>query len=168
MLRGFKAQVVILLTILILVITGLVLHFIQFKFTSVTTVGLIALGLIIWRLFYIIDKTNHEIAGFLMNIQYNDYATSYTETESLGQSYQKLHGAFNLITKKFRDIRVEKEAQYQYLQAIVENVDTGLMVIATRLKPNKECVKALDTLALYYNRFNPKEPKTRRQVTTRR
>lgn len=38
------------------------------------------------------------------------------------------------------------------------NVDTGLMVIATRLKPNKECVKALDTLALYYKRFNPEQP----------
>ncbi|MCB0707647.1 MAG: GHKL domain-containing protein, partial [Saprospiraceae bacterium] len=42
-------------------------------------------------------------------------------------SYQHLHSAFNLVTEKFRDIRFEKEAQFQYLQAIVENVDTGLI-----------------------------------------
>lgn len=34
-----------------------------------------------------------------------------------------MSSAFNLITGKFRSIRQEKEAQHQYLQAIVEQVE---------------------------------------------
>ena len=68
-----------------------------------------------------------EVATFLDNIKYNDYAVSYTEKDTIGDSFKNLHGAFNLVNKKFRDIRSEKEAQFQYLRAIVENVDTGLI-----------------------------------------
>ena len=89
---------------------------------------LIPFGIImIYNLFRLIDKTNMEVATFLDNIKYNDYAVSYTERDSISDSFRNLHGAFNLVNKKFRDIRSEKEAQFQYLSAIVENVDTGLI-----------------------------------------
>lgn len=77
-------------------------------------------------LFRLVDKTNSEIASFLLNIKYDDYTATYT-TQEPDQSFGKLYGAFNVITDKFRDIRLEKEAQFQYLQAIVEHVDTGLV-----------------------------------------
>lgn len=83
--------------------------------------------ILIVRIFRIVDKTNTEIATFLTNIKYNDYAVNFTENPSHADSYLQLHGAFNLVTEKFRNIRSEKEAQFQYLQTIVENVDTGLL-----------------------------------------
>lgn len=82
---------------------------------------------LIWQLFSLVDKTNQEVASFLANIKYNDYAAHFTESKSIGDSYQTLHKSFNLVTEKFRDIRSEKEVQFQYLQAIVEHVDTGLI-----------------------------------------
>jgi len=79
------------------------------------------------QLFRRIDQTNKEVADFLANIKYDDYAATFSESKALSDSYQNLHKSFNLVTKKFRDIRSEKEAQFQYLQAIVEQVDTGLI-----------------------------------------
>lgn len=87
--------------------------------------GLGVVGSVI-SLFRLVDKTNSEIASFLLNIKYDDYTATYT-TQEPDQSFGKLYGAFNVITDKFRDIRMEKEAQFQYLQAIVEHVDTGLV-----------------------------------------
>ncbi|MEO1435274.1 MAG: ATP-binding protein [Bacteroidota bacterium] len=85
------------------------------------------LGILVYQLYQLIDKTNTQVANFLANIKYNDYEAHFTESKSIGDSYRDLHSAFNLVTEKFRDIRSEKELQFQYLQAIVEHVDTGLI-----------------------------------------
>ena len=87
--------------------------------------GMGALGAMV-SLFYLVERTNTEIASFLLNIKYDDYTATYS-TQAPDEGFKKLYGAFNVITDKFRDIRQEKEAQFQYLQAIVEHVDTGLI-----------------------------------------
>lgn len=87
----------------------------------------IAIAIILYYLFQTIDRTNKEIADFLLNIKYDDYAVTYTQQKQETESFVELHGAFNVINEKFRDIRSQKEAQFQYLQAIVENVDAGLI-----------------------------------------
>ncbi|MBX2817900.1 MAG: ATP-binding protein [Saprospiraceae bacterium] len=86
----------------------------------------ILIGLL-WAFFRFVDKTNQEVATFLTNIKYDDFAVNFSESTTSGQSFQRLHGAFNMVNEKFRDIRSQKEAQFQYLQSIIENVDTGLI-----------------------------------------
>ncbi len=78
------------------------------------------------NLFKVVTKTNQELADFLMNIKYEDFSATYSlKHHTLDE--QALRQSFNIITDKFRSIRREKERQYQYLQAIIENVDTGLI-----------------------------------------
>ncbi len=127
MLEHFKIRTVGLVTLIMLSITAMIYTFLNHGFTIYLILLFPVAVILIWRLFVLIDKTNTEVASFLSNIKYNDYAASFPEKKSIGDSYQTLHGAFNLVTEKFRDIRSEKEAQFQYLQAIVENVDTGLI-----------------------------------------
>ena len=127
MFKNFKIQILIYLAAILLVIigSGFALFLVDTKIYLFFLVPiLIAL---IWQLFSLIDKTNEEVASFLASIKYNDYAVRFTESKSIGDSYQTLHKSFNLVTEKFRDIRSEKEVQFQYLQAIVEHVDTGLI-----------------------------------------
>ncbi len=127
MLEHFKIRTLLLVTLIILIITAIIYTILKHGFNTYLVILIPLLAIFIWRLFSLIDKTNQEVASFLANIKYNDYAASFPEKKSVGDSYQTLHGAFNLVTEKFRDIRSEKEAQFQYLQAIVENVDTGLI-----------------------------------------
>ncbi|MBK8506482.1 MAG: hypothetical protein IPL46_32370 [Saprospiraceae bacterium] len=61
-----------------------------------------------------------------MSIKYDDFETNFNRSNS-EISEKELFGAFNLISNKFRDIRLEKEIQFQYFQTLVENVDTGLI-----------------------------------------
>ena len=81
---------------------------------------------VVWSLFRLVNKTNRQLAGFLMSIKYDDFATTYASREDEG-SEKELYGAFNLISGKFRDIRLEKEIQFQYFQSLVEQVETGLI-----------------------------------------
>ncbi|MDH3648678.1 MAG: ATP-binding protein [Saprospiraceae bacterium] len=127
MFRQFRTKIFVLLFAILIILLFIVYGLVK-NGVSVLLVALIpALTALVWNLFHLVDKTNTEIATFLANIKYNDYAVNFSETKAQDESYQKLHGAFNLVTKKFRDIRSEKEAQFQYLQTIVENVDTGLI-----------------------------------------
>lgn len=127
MLEHFKIKTIGLISVITVIITAVIYSFFQAGFNVYIVVLIPILIVLVWRLFVLIDKTNTEVASFLANIKYNDYAASFPEKKSIGDSYQRLHGAFNLVTEKFRDIRSEKEAQFQYLQAIVENVDSGLI-----------------------------------------
>ena len=65
---------------------------------------------------------------FLMGIQYEDFSATYSGYHK-GTSFGKLYEAFNLITTKFRNIKAEKVANHQYLQTIIEHVNTGLLCI---------------------------------------
>ena len=78
------------------------------------------------NLFKLVTKTNQELADFLMNIKYEDFSATYSLSHKTLDE-KALRQAFNLITDKFRSIRLENERQYQYLQAIIEHVDTGLI-----------------------------------------
>ncbi|MCB9283287.1 MAG: hypothetical protein H6563_04370 [Lewinellaceae bacterium] len=126
MLSTFKLRILVHLAAII----GMVFAGVYFGwekgnlFLSAAFVGLVSLLLV--SLFALINATNKKLASFLLNIKYDDYEAHYS-SQSGENSQKELSSAFNLITGKFRSIRQEKEAQYQFLQAIVENVDTGLI-----------------------------------------
>jgi nitrogen fixation/metabolism regulation signal transduction histidine kinase len=81
---------------------------------------------LLYSLFSLVNQTNKKLTEFLLNIRYDDYEAHYS-SESGEITQKALSGAFNVITDKFRHMRQEKEAQYHFLNNIVENVDTGLI-----------------------------------------
>ncbi len=88
---------------------------------------LLAAGFVtVLSLFNIVNKTNRSLANFLMSIKYDDFETNYSK-KNQEDSERALFGAYNLINTKFRNIRLEKEIQFQYFQTLVEKVETGLI-----------------------------------------
>lgn len=126
MMRLFKTKILLHILLIALLLGAVLYGIYRPGFAGLSILA--ALGVIgtVMNLFRLVDKTNSEIASFLLNIKYDDYTATYSAQEH-DESFDKLYGAFNVITDKFRDIRQEKEAQFQYLQAIVEHVDTGLI-----------------------------------------
>jgi nitrogen fixation/metabolism regulation signal transduction histidine kinase len=59
-------------------------------------------------------------------VQYNDFTTT-TSARHKGESFDELYQSFNMVNRKFQDIRAEKEANHQFLQSIVEHIDIGLL-----------------------------------------
>ncbi|MDA3616727.1 sensor histidine kinase [Polluticaenibacter yanchengensis] len=72
-------------------------------------------------------KTQDELAQFLHALQYRDF-TRHFDINKAGAEVKYLRQSFNEINFTIKAISREKETQYQYLQKMLEFVDTGILL----------------------------------------
>jgi signal transduction histidine kinase len=72
------------------------------------------------------NRALDEWAGFVESIHYRDFSR-YFETSRAPVDLRMLRKGFNEINTTFKVLSKEKETQYQYLQKILELVDTGIL-----------------------------------------
>ena len=70
-------------------------------------------------------KTQDELNQFVEAVHYRDFSR-YFDVKHASVDIQPLRKGFNEINSTFKVISKEKETQYQYLQKILELVDTGI------------------------------------------
>ncbi|GAB2972687.1 sensor histidine kinase [Mucilaginibacter puniceus] len=90
---------------------------------------LIVLPLIIFELIDMIrfnKKAQQEISQFVESVHYRDFSRHFDVGKAPGE-LKELRKGFNDINSTFKLISREKETQYQYLQKILELVDTGII-----------------------------------------
>ncbi|MBS1947246.1 MAG: ATP-binding protein [Bacteroidetes bacterium] len=71
-------------------------------------------------------KAQDEVQQFVESVHYRDFSR-YFDVKRAPVELQPLRKGFNEINTTFKDISREKETQYQYLQKILELVDTGIL-----------------------------------------
>ena len=71
-------------------------------------------------------KTYDEVNQFVEAVHYRDFSR-YFDVKHASADIQPLRKGFNEINSTFKVISKEKETQYQYLQKILELVDTGIL-----------------------------------------
>src|SRR5689334_17624211 len=90
---------------------------------------LLIIPVIIYQLvdFYRFNKKAHdELDQFVESIYYRDFSRSF-DVKHAPVEIQPIRQGFNEINATFKVISREKETQYQYLQKILEVVDTGII-----------------------------------------
>lgn len=73
-----------------------------------------------------LNKSNEEIKSFFDSIKYDDLDQSFT-TMGNSEAANRLNEEFNKVIDQFKDIRREKEADFQYMRNIVQHVGIGLI-----------------------------------------
>ena len=71
-------------------------------------------------------KAQHEVEQFVESIHYRDFSR-YFDVKEAPIELQSLRQGFNEINSTFKLISRERETQYQYLQKILELVNTGIL-----------------------------------------
>ena len=71
-------------------------------------------------------KTQKELNQFVESVQYRDFSRHF-DVKHAPVELQPLRKGFNQINNTFKDISKEKETSFQYLQKILELVDTGIL-----------------------------------------
>lgn len=71
-------------------------------------------------------KTQEELQQFVEAVHYRDFSRHFNVRQAPAE-VQPLRQGFNEINSAFKLISNEKETQYQYLQKILELVDTGII-----------------------------------------
>lgn len=78
------------------------------------------------ELYHFQKKANAEIDQFVESVHYRDFSRNF-DVKHAPADLQPLRKGFNEINSTFKIISKEKETQYQYLQKILELVDTGIL-----------------------------------------
>ena len=71
-------------------------------------------------------KAHEELNQFVESVHYRDFSRNF-DVKHAPIELQPLRKGFNEINSTFKIISKEKETQYQYLQKILELVDTGIL-----------------------------------------
>ncbi|RJE70507.1 PAS domain-containing sensor histidine kinase [Reichenbachiella sp. MSK19-1] len=124
--NNFRFTIGVRVGLVLLTCIFLVNSFYTDSYTLTKLLLLIALVVQGYSLAKYLDKSNIEFTNFLNSIKYDDFTQTYS-TKRTGTSQDELYERFNMVIQKFREIRAEKEAQYQYLRTIVQHVGIGII-----------------------------------------
>jgi two-component system, NtrC family, nitrogen regulation sensor histidine kinase NtrY len=79
-----------------------------------------------YNLYEFLKKSQFEVSQFVEGVQYRDFSRHF-DVKHAPAEVQSLRKGFNDINSAFKVISLERETQYQYLQKILELVDTGIL-----------------------------------------
>lgn len=80
----------------------------------------------IYTLIRFVEKTNRDFTRFLSSIEYSDFTQNIT-TGMKGTSFDELNDSFDKVVSRFRQISLEKEENFRYLQTIVQHIGVGII-----------------------------------------
>jgi two-component system, NtrC family, nitrogen regulation sensor histidine kinase NtrY len=116
-----------LASVLLLVFSIFLFCFLQIKYDYWYTYFIVFV--IIYQvneLYLMLKKTQDELEDFVESVQYRDFTKQFNIQQSPTE-LRTLRKGFNEINATFKLISREKEAQFQYLQKVLEIVDTGII-----------------------------------------
>ena len=116
--KRFRLQCLIRVFILVLSIGASFLVVAKTRLYAVyILLGLAVIYQIVSLVIYV-EKTNRELARFLLALRYHDFSQTFKD-EKLGRSFDRLRQAFNEIMDNFRKIRMEKMIPISGISLIV-------------------------------------------------
>jgi two-component system, NtrC family, nitrogen regulation sensor histidine kinase NtrY len=118
--RLFLRIAVLAVSIFVCVYVGL--HF-KAIYTALLTVFCIYQMIQLYRN---IMRMQREVQDFVQSIGYKDF-TKHFNIQKAPKDLRQLREGFNAINTSFKDMSREKELQYQYLQKILEIINTGIV-----------------------------------------
>jgi len=119
----------LLLRVLFLFVTLLATCFIVLSGSTWYLYLAITIPLLVYEIIIMIRfqrKAQDEVNQFVESIQYRDFSRHF-DVRRAPAELQPLRKGFNDINSTFKNITRERETQYQYLQKILELVDTGIL-----------------------------------------
>jgi two-component system, NtrC family, nitrogen regulation sensor histidine kinase NtrY len=111
----------------LLVITLLAIAFLILKGLYIYLMIAIPIALyVIYNMYHMLKKAQDEVSEFVEAIHYRDFSRNFNVRQAPAE-LQPLRQGFNEINTTFRTISKEKEVHFQYLQQILELIDTGII-----------------------------------------
>jgi len=127
--KQYEWKLVIRLILLLATLTGLAFLIVH-KYFSPLILLVPAIILQVMEIFRFLKKTQDEVSDFVESVHYRDFSRHF-DVQHAPAEIQPLRKGFNEINSTIKVISRERETQYQYLQKILELVDTGILSYET-------------------------------------
>jgi len=159
--KRFIAGVILRLTLLVLSLGSLVYIALSHQWVVSSIVLVVFTTAILFELFKFVTKTNKDLAKFIDAINFKDYSVSFSSYK-LGTAFDELHDSFRKTLQLFRELKLEKEAHYQYMLQLVKHVNVGIIAVDENDKLvlyNNQAAALLELPNLvYWERYREKVP----------
>ena len=100
----------------------------------------------IYELIYYVNKTNRSLSFFLDTLKDKNFSSG-SNIELVDESFKSLNQSFKDIARTISDSKLEKEAQFQLLNLIVNKIQTGILLFQKQSEKirliNKEAIQLL-------------------------
>lgn len=122
---SFQWDILLRVVLLLLVITATAFLF-AYHFFIYAILLLPVIGYQVYDFYRFHKVAETEVRDFVESIHYRDFSRNFN-VKNAPHELQPLRKGFNDINSTFKLITREKETQFQYLQKILELVDTGIL-----------------------------------------
>jgi two-component system, NtrC family, nitrogen regulation sensor histidine kinase NtrY len=75
-----------------------------------------------------VEQTSRELTSFLSFVAYHDFSTPVANPKK-GPVFAQLRAAYRVLSTEFRRLNVQKAANHQYLEAVIEHVGVALVCL---------------------------------------
>ncbi len=138
----------------------------QHLLAGLLAVAAVAAAGSLWRL---VHDTNRRLTRFLESVRFSDFAIRFSPATGKGEDFEALNSEFNEVLGAFRQTRAEKEANLVFLNALVQNLATGVLVFDGRdslLHSNSAAFQLLGTYRLRHLGELPPEHRPLREFVS--
>ncbi len=125
--KNFRFQIISRALLLLAAITLLVWcflneHYLRGIYASAAVIAIIVE--FIWH----VDRFNRDVNSFLVSLMQRDFTTHF-QSRGRSKSFDELYETLNRISGVFKAISAEKEAQYRFLEMLVEHLRVGILSV---------------------------------------
>ncbi len=106
-----------------------------------------------FNLFNYATTLNKKLSRIFDSIQYQDFAITFKSDNAKGDSFATLNNSLNAVIKSFNQVRAEREATLHFIQAIIQQINVGILSYNTEGKielVNQAANKLLSIYKLSY------------------
>lgn len=123
---NFRINIVARVLVLVLLVAGLEYCLSRTEWVVTPVIITAAIVMAVAELISHIEKTNREFTNFLHSIKDADF-TIYNTSDKRGKTFSDFKAALNIITGELQHIKIEKEAQFIFLQSVVEHLSIAIL-----------------------------------------
>jgi two-component system, NtrC family, nitrogen regulation sensor histidine kinase NtrY len=81
------------------------------------------------ELIYFVNHTNRELARLFFAVKHGDFSITFKQ-RPLGRSFKDLQQSMSEIIDAYKRVKIEREAQFQFLQVLITQLRVGIISIA--------------------------------------
>jgi two-component system, NtrC family, nitrogen regulation sensor histidine kinase NtrY len=147
--KRFNFLVVFRLALIIgnVILIGIILGDKRLFFNQIILGSILVIQII--ELIRFVNHTNRELTRFFLAIRHSDFSITFRQAE-LGKSFKELQQSMVDVIDAYKQVKIEKEGQFHFLQMLVNQLQIGLIALEnddiTLINPTAESLLGISGL----------------------
>jgi two-component system nitrogen regulation sensor histidine kinase NtrY len=129
--NSFRANILVRVLLLLALCMILVWGWLNTTWVATPFLCLALLAVCVIELIYYVEKITRDFTVFLSFVAHHDYSTPLPEPRK-GAVFAELRSAYRFLSEEFRRLNLQKAANLQYLETVVEHVSIALCCLDER------------------------------------